>query len=490
MSAPLSSPLPTAVAAPATGDAPASLTGIDSSCRLPVTFLFVSGFLWILLATALALLTSIQLHSPGFLAHCPWLTYGRLQPAAQNAFVYGFASQAGLGTALWLLCRLGRAPLAQPLVVVVAAIFWNLGVTIGVLGILAGDSTGFSGLEMPRSAALILFVSYAVMGVWALIAFHFRRERALYVSQWYLLAALVWFPWIYSAAIYLLLFQPVRGVMQTVVNGWYSHNLQTLWLTPIGLATMIYFIPKLSGRPLHSRQLALLGFWTLALFGAWGGIATGLPLPAWIGSISTGAALMMSIPVLAVVTNLFLTRPRSGANQGQDRTLDFMLAALIFYLLGSLLEILGTVRPLAALLRFTHYENGVSHLLLYGFYTLTIFGAINYILPRLLGQAWPSAFLTKVQLQLSVLGVCLHAFALVAGGVAQGMALDSGGSLVGIIKSITSFLQLATFANVLLVAGQVALLLNLGLMMRRVGAQCCQLSVGWTVESKPAEVAR
>ncbi len=490
MSAPTPSSLPQALPAAAAGNAPASPAEIDSSCRLPLALLFLSSLLWLLLGTSLDLLTSIQLHQPEFLAHCPWLTYGRLHPAAINALVYGFASQAGLGVALWLICRLGRAPLAQPLVVVLAAKFWNLGVTIGVLGILAGDSTGFQLLEMPRYAAPILFASYAVMGVWALIAFHFRRERELYVSQWYLLAALVWFPWIYSAANFLLLFRPVRGVMQTVVNGWYAHNLHTLWLTPIGLATAIYFVPKILGRPLHSRQLALLGFWTLALFGAWGGIAAGSPLPAWIISVSAGAAMMLSIPVLAVVTNLCLTAEKPSQLLNQDRTLSFIFAGVVFYFLGSALDILGSVRTLSSLLRFTHYQSGVTHLLLYGFFALTMFGAIYYIVPRLAGQEWPSAMLVKAHLLASVLGVVLHAVALVVGGITQGLAMDSGDAFMGIAKSTSLFLQLATVANLLLVAGQLALLLNLAQLLRRTCATCCNLSAWCAVENKYAEGAR
>ncbi len=492
MSAPPPSSLPQASPATLAGEAPASRAEIDASCRLPLLLLFLSSLLWLLLGTSLALLTSMQLHSPEFLAHCPCLTYGRLHPAALNALVYGFASQAGLGVALWLICRLGRTPLPQPLVVVLAAKFWNFGVTLGVLGILAGDSTGFDLLEMPRYAAPILFVSYAVIGVWALITFHFRRERELYVSQWYLLAGLIWFPWIYSTANYLLLFRPVRGVMQTVVNGWYAHNLHTLWLTPVGLATAIYFIPKLLGRPLHSRQLALLGFWSLALFGAWGGIAAGSPLPAWIISVSAGAALMLSIPVLAVVTNLCLTVEKSWSQLNRDRTLTFMVAGVIFYFLGSVLDLLGSVRPLNTLVRFTHYQSGVTHLLLYGFFALTMFGAIYYIVPRLAGQDWPSAILAKVHLVASVLGVALHAVALIAGGIWQGMALDSGGSFLAVAKSTSLFLQLATVANFLLVAGQVALLLNLAQLLRRACAACGNLSA-WCAgdaETKNAEVDR
>ena len=61
---------------------------------------------------------------------------------------------------------------------------------------------------MPGYASPVLFVAYTIMGVCALLTFRQRRQPALYVSQWFLLAALFWFPWIYSTAQLLLVFLP------------------------------------------------------------------------------------------------------------------------------------------------------------------------------------------------------------------------------------------------------------------------------------------
>ena len=36
------------------------------------------------------------------------------------------------------------------------------------------------------------------------------------------------------------------------------------------------------GAPLYSGTLAVIGFWTLAVFGGWGGFYSGLPLPSWL----------------------------------------------------------------------------------------------------------------------------------------------------------------------------------------------------------------
>src|SRR5215467_9309841 len=149
-------------------------------------------------------MASIKFHGPSFLADSAWLTYGRVHPASSNAFLYGFSVQAALGLMLWMFAWLGQTRIAQSWLVMAGAMIWNLGVTLGVLGILAGDSTGFENLEIPRYAAIILFLAYLMIGTWAAVTFHNRSQQRLVPSQWFLLAALFWFPWIYSTAELLL----------------------------------------------------------------------------------------------------------------------------------------------------------------------------------------------------------------------------------------------------------------------------------------------
>src|SRR6185312_4543863 len=68
---------------------------------------------------------------------------GGVRPVHMNVMVYGWASMAGIGTAIWLMARLCRTVLRYPLLLVAGAGFWNLGVFLGVCGILLGDSTGY-----------------------------------------------------------------------------------------------------------------------------------------------------------------------------------------------------------------------------------------------------------------------------------------------------------------------------------------------------------
>ena len=54
--------------------------GIDRSLRHPVMFFLTSGAAWLAVSIFLGVISSAKMHSPDFLAHCPWLTYGRVFP--------------------------------------------------------------------------------------------------------------------------------------------------------------------------------------------------------------------------------------------------------------------------------------------------------------------------------------------------------------------------------------------------------------------------
>ncbi len=121
-----------------------STAKIDASCRVPLLALFGGAALWLVVGLLLALLASLTFHAPEMFARCPFATYGHLAPAANDLLVYGFAIPAGLGVMLWIFARLSQAELVLPLVPVVAANLWHLGVFIGLATILCGGSSGFT----------------------------------------------------------------------------------------------------------------------------------------------------------------------------------------------------------------------------------------------------------------------------------------------------------------------------------------------------------
>ena len=444
---------------------------IDASCRGPLLLLFVSGMMWLVFGLLLAVISSIKLHAPGFLASTAWLTLGRIHPAAMNAILYGFASQTAIGVLLWMMCRLGGMRLLFQRTISLGTALWNLGVAMGILGILGGGSTGFEWLEMPRYASPILFVSYTLIGICALVTFYLRPEKPLYVSQWYLLAALFWFPWIYSAANLLLVFYPVRGVVQSIVNAWFTGNFLGLWLTPIGLGIIFYFIPKLSGRPLHSYYLAVFGFWTLAFFTNWTGLTklVGGPVPAWMTSASIAATTLLIVPLLCVAVNWHLTLRGLYPKAKENVTLRFIVFGAASYLIAGVMSIVLGLRTVSAVTHLTYVETAQVQLAVLGFVSMVLLGSLYYIVPRMMQREWPSASTTRIHFKCSAIGIGLIVVALAFAGIIQGSRLNNPEPVmpfIDIVKATVPFVGIATLGQLLLLLGQVALLWNFISLLR------------------------
>ena len=478
---------------PATGPAnpPLAPAEIDASCRVPVLVLFACAAVWLVTASVLALIASLKFHMPQLLADCPWFTYGRLQPMQMNSLIYGFAAQSALGMSLWMIARLGRTRLVQPGCVVAGTILWNAGLKIGIFGIQIGDSTGFEWLEMPGYASPMLFVGYAIIGVCGLLTFHQRREPTLYVSQWFLLAALFWFPWIYSTANLLLVFFPVRGVLQASISWWYIGNLSAIWFGFIGLASIFYFLPMLTGNTLYSGPLAVLAFWTLALFGGWGAIHHGAPLPAWMPSLSTVFTGLTMIPLLAIALNWWRTFAGASANLDKSLPLRFVTFGAVAYLLAGLLSIVDSLPQVSQTTHFTFFTTALTQLRLYGFFGMTAFGAIYYIVPLLTQSEWPSAKWANRHFTLAALGIGLYVASMALGGILQGRALnDPNQSVLDALRIGLLFFRVSTLGDLLMAAGNGLLALNLCVWLVRCCRACCVPAIVAAVKPQLSEAAR
>jgi cytochrome c oxidase cbb3-type subunit I len=444
---------------------------VDRSCRAPVTLLFLCSALWLIIGLLMAMISSAQMHAPGMFANAESLTFGRMRPAATNALIYGFALQAGWAMALWMIARLGRVPLAGGGVIILATLFWNFGVKLGVAGILGGDSTGFELLEMPRYAAPILFLAYSAIGVCGIVTLHARRERSLYFSHWLLFAALLWFPWIYSTAELLLIYFPVRGVFQTAINLWFANNLIELCLGPMGLAAVFYFIPKLTGRPLYSVQVAAIAFWTLLFFGSLGGLYAGLPLPKWMTTVSILATVLLLVPLAAMAFNLKQTT--AGVERGLCKSnlpLRFICAGTVFYFIAELLRVAGSLRSVNEVTRLTLFNPGVAALELYGFFLMVALGAFYYIQPRICDTNWASEKAIRFHFGATLLGVVLAAIPLLIGGVIQGFRIrNPSADFPSIARGLVPFIGLSTVGLTILALAQLRFLFSFAGLLRR----CC-----------------
>jgi cytochrome c oxidase cbb3-type subunit I len=441
---------------------------IDASTRLPVLVFYASAIAWLLLATFLGILTSFKMHSPDFLSGVSFLTWGRIRPAHLNALIYGWGSMAGMGTAIWLMARLCRTTLRHPLLLISGAAFWNLGVLMGIGAILAGDTTGYEWLEFPGFSAVTLFIAYLLIMSWTLIMFRYRRRGHVYITQWYLLGAFLWFPWLYGAAQVMLFIVPVQGVMRAAVNWWFANNLLFLWFGSIGLGTVYYMIPKVIGRPVHSYYLAAIGFWTFALFSSWTGMQRLVdgPFPAWMITASIAAMILTIIPVATVGLNHHMTMRDHFPLMRYSPTLRFTVFGAIAYTAFSIVGVIISLRSMARIVHFTEASMGYTYMGLYAFFTMVIFGSMYYIVPRLVGREWRYATLIKLHFWSSAYGIGLMVLLLLVGGFAQGLSLnDPTLPFSESTETILPYLRGRTLSWILLTVSHFVFAFHFGLML-------------------------
>ena len=437
---------------------------LDRSCRMPVLFLLWKSAGWLFLGALFALLNSFRFYDPDFLSYYSWLTFGRIQAAGNAAFIYGFALQSAMAAALWLLVRMGRTALAQPGYVCLGVAFWNFGVLAGVVGILAGDgATSYELFEIPKYAVPILFVAYSIIGGLAFVTFQQRQAGELYVSQWFLFAALLWFPWIFSAAGLLLHFYPVRGVAQAVIAGWYAAGLKTLVLGGVGLAVIFYLLPKLLRRPLHSRYLALFSFWLWLFFGNGAGILSGTTVPSWISGLSTAMSFFVCFAAIMVGWNLYRTMEDQMHRLWQPE-FHFVSVSLLSFLLAGILGAVNALKEVAELTQFTLVLTALNHLALGGFFSMAVFGIAYYLLPRILDTEWTDRKLVNWHFWVSVLGWGFVIAVNGAGGLIQGKEMSHTSILIpfaAIMDWTVFFNRLAIFGSLLLLGSSLLFLANI-----------------------------
>jgi cytochrome c oxidase cbb3-type subunit 1 len=284
----------------------------------------------------------------------------------------------------------------------------------------------------------------------------------LFVSHWFLFTALFWFPWIYSTANLLLLAFPARGIAQAVVTWWFSDNLLVVWLSLVGLGVLYYFVPKLAGRELHSRYLALFAYWMIILLAGWGGIPGSAPVPVWMPVVSTIGTVLFLLGVVAVVLNVCESAGCSLTAVRGNIFLSFFFFGVAAFALAAFLRAGIALFDVNQSLRFTWLSPGLTELQVYGFFAMAMFGAIYVILPRLLGVALPWPKLVRVQFWFSAAGLVLLVLPLLLSGVVEEMKLENANEpFVGVMRSTLPFLRVSTIGDLFLLIGHLLFLTNI-----------------------------
>lgn len=425
----------------------------DESTRSPVNWWLTSSMVWLLIGSLFGIIASVKLHLPDWLVNDATLTFGRIRPAHLNVVAYGWASMAGVGVGIWLIPRLFRTALVGGGYATAGALVWNAGVAGGMVALLAGMSDGLEWLEFPWPVDIALVVGGALATVPLILTLLRRRVQHLYVSSWYLLGALIWFPMLFITANIPNLF---GGVEQSMLNWWYAHNVLGLWLTPLGLAAAYYLIPKIVGTPIYSYGLSLIGFWALALFYSQVGLhhLIGGPVPTWAVTISIVHSVMMVIPVIAVAVNHHMTVAKHFRLLIYSPTLRFVTAGAMMYTFASIQGSMESLRMVNTVTHFTHYTVAHAHMGVYGFYSFIMFGAIYFIMPRVTGREWPAHRAISWHFWLVFIGFGIYFWPLTVGGWLQGLAmLDAARPFMESVEVTLPYLKARSVGGTLMTLG-------------------------------------
>ncbi|MDT3683335.1 MAG: cbb3-type cytochrome c oxidase subunit I [Truepera sp.] len=393
---------------------------------------------WLIWGTLIGLYLSLKFAAPD-MEHIAWLSYGRLRPVHTNTVFWGWSSLAMMAAALYVVPRTSQRRLWSYPLAWVSLWLVNIAVLAGDLLLMAGINNG--GQEYRE------FI-WPVQAVFAtgviLIAYNFIRTIAdrgieeIYISNWYIMGGLLWT--IPLLVIAYIPFYQQNAISETVIQGYYMHMGVGMWFTPVVLGLTYYVLPKLLNKPIYSYSLGVLAFWTQMVFYSLIGAHHFVfaPTPWWLQTVAIIFSVGMIITLAAGTGNFLLTMRGSFRTIARSYSLPFILAGVISYFLFSAQGSLEALRSVQGLWHFTNYTVAHSHLTMYGFVVLLIWGALYGILPRLTGHE-PPQFWVGVHFWFAVVGLVLYATALMFGGTIQGLSWMSGSPFIESVKAMASY---------------------------------------------------
>jgi cytochrome c oxidase cbb3-type subunit 1 len=447
-----------------------SLNTIDNSINKAVFYFILSAITWLVLSSLLGLIGGIKTVIPSFLSTNEGFTFGRIQAMLNTTLLMGWCSNAIFAVAFWIMARLSSTPIKHGGILLIAGVIWNIALSLALIGIFIGDLTAYSWMEFPSYTSGIFLLAYTLIAVWGIVTYRHKQNDYSYVSQWYILGGLLWFPWIFVIGQFFINWVPVRGVLQSIVHAWYINNVFYLWLCPIALGACYYFIPKLSNTAIRSYHLSALAFWTFVLFASWSGLTylIGGPVPVWLTTTSIVFAVSLIIPALIFYTNLIGTALSNFSQFKNNLALKFIIFGSAAFILHLFVKMGLSIRSVDALAHFTMIYEAHHWHLIYGFFSMVFFGAFYYLVPTLLKHSYKSNVLPNFNFVLSALGIIILLVALYGAGWQQGAQFANAElSFLQIANDLTFWIQLKLVgltilfvANLLFAFNVVALLLS------------------------------
>jgi cbb3-type cytochrome oxidase subunit 1 len=322
-----------------------------------------------------------------------------------------------------------------------SAALWNVGLLAGLTAVYVPQLTATGALTefpLPVDGVLVLALLLANDSFWRTVLG--SGARVPYVSIWYFGVALAALTGLYGlATLAPLLALPDTGA--ALANAFYGRAIETLWVTGVAVGTLYYLIPRATGNPLYSRAMAMLA-WLL-----WLGLATLSPLaalvdvsiPFAITQLGNVATFLLVVPAFLVVANLLQTITGRWTLVLSPGTIPIALVAVTFLATTALLEAIGALGSVRALVGGTEWGVGVRLFAFLGTASLAFLALADHAFPRLLRRDWSGTLLMEAGLWAGFAGTAVAGLALIAGGIVHGSMRMDGASAEAVTGTLFWF---------------------------------------------------
>ncbi len=391
--------------------------------RLVLWYLGCATF-WLLFGTTVGEYVGIKFVAPDA-DHLSWLSFGRLRPVHTNAVFWGWASLGMLGLGYYIVPRVSNVPLASLKMGWYALWLINISVILGTICLMAGINNGGGEYREYVWPVMLLFgIALALTLINYLKTIAARKTKEIYISNWYMVAAII-FTIVIALAAYIPYWQ--NGLGETIIQGYYMHQGVGMWFMLFTLGIVYYFLPQQLNRPIYSYSLGILAFWTQILFYTLIGTHHFVfsAIPWWLQTVAIVGSAGMAIPVIAGSTNFLMTFKGAWYKVRDSYTLPFFLVGIIFYFTGSMQGTAEAFRFTNLAWHFTDFTVAHSHLTMYGIICFFLWACFYAVIPRLTGNEAPQITI-GAHFWLALLGLMFYSIPLMYGGTLKGLLWMEG----------------------------------------------------------------
>lgn len=397
---------------------------IDPSLSGLVLWYLGCATCWLLLGTTIGEYIGIKFVAPDA-DHVSWLSFGRLRPVHTNSVFWGWASLGMLGLGYYIVPRVSNTKLFSIKMGWYALYLINASVIIGSICLMAGINNGGGEYREYVWPVMLLFGIGLALSLYNYIkTIAARTTREIYISNWYMVAAII-FTIVIALAAYIPSWQ--NGLGETIIQGYYMHQGVGMWFMLFTLGIVYYFLPQQLNKPIYSYSLGILAFWTQILFytliGSHHFVFSAIPW--WLQTVAIVGSMGMAIPVIAGTTNFLMTFKGAWYKVSDSYTLPFFLVGIIFYFTGSMQGTAEAFRFTNLVWHFTDFTVAHSHLTMYGIICFFLWACIYAVVPRLTGKE-PPQITVGAHFWLALIGLMFYSIPLMYGGTLKGLLWMSG----------------------------------------------------------------